>query len=286
MGPVPFHRREQDLLYVAVDFCQNGFEQAKAVPLYDALKLLQISEISPSHQIWCSRATISDRGTHFVMTVCKGLQRIARIVKTLQLLSVIQDYVTHGSGYHQKDRKPSQNDKTEHGMEKTVQNQGQSPKMPIKLPIPLPTCKTLNPENPMNGEMKRRPNGGLGLSVRPSTLTASTSQQKEKAGGRVGSRYLIRFPVILVPPLSLLLREVTSFWKKSKLVLLANQFPIDDADFDLKEDLLTLKRLLNSDPSSTLPPEEQKFEELKTVEPSSDELPEIELKDLPAQSLS
>ncbi|GJZ54746.1 hypothetical protein Tco_0609939 [Tanacetum coccineum] len=33
------------------------------------------------------------------------------------------------SEYQQKDRKPSQNDKTEHGMEKTVQNQGQSPKM-------------------------------------------------------------------------------------------------------------------------------------------------------------
>ncbi|GKF35889.1 hypothetical protein Tco_0112647 [Tanacetum coccineum] len=32
------------------------------------------------------------------------------------------------SGYQQKDRKPSQNDKTEHGMEKTFQNQGQSPK--------------------------------------------------------------------------------------------------------------------------------------------------------------
>ncbi|GKF11965.1 hypothetical protein Tco_0049891, partial [Tanacetum coccineum] len=30
-----------------------------------------------------------------------------------------------GSGYQQKDRKPSQNDKTEHGMEKTVQNQAQ-----------------------------------------------------------------------------------------------------------------------------------------------------------------
>ncbi|GJV35384.1 reverse transcriptase domain-containing protein [Tanacetum coccineum] len=56
---------------------------------------------------------------------------------------------------------------------------------------------------------------------------------------------------------------------------------IDDANFDPKEDLLTLKRLLNSDPTSTLPPEEQKFEELKTVEPSSDELPELELKDLP-----
>ncbi|GJT15200.1 hypothetical protein Tco_0873906 [Tanacetum coccineum] len=33
----------------------------------------------------------------------------------------------HRSEYQQKDRKPSQNDKTEHGMEKTVQNQGQSP---------------------------------------------------------------------------------------------------------------------------------------------------------------
>ncbi|GKF64879.1 hypothetical protein Tco_0188327, partial [Tanacetum coccineum] len=30
-----------------------------------------------------------------------------------------------GRGYHQKDRKPSQNDKTEHGMEKTVQKQDQ-----------------------------------------------------------------------------------------------------------------------------------------------------------------
>ncbi|GJR96623.1 reverse transcriptase domain-containing protein, partial [Tanacetum coccineum] len=56
---------------------------------------------------------------------------------------------------------------------------------------------------------------------------------------------------------------------------------IDDADFDPKEDLLTLERLLNSVPSSALPPEEQKFKELKTVEPSSDELPELELKDLP-----
>ncbi|GJU97922.1 reverse transcriptase domain-containing protein [Tanacetum coccineum] len=37
--------------------------------------------------------------------------------------------LVYGSGYQQKDRKPSQNDKTEHGMEKTVQNQGQSPKM-------------------------------------------------------------------------------------------------------------------------------------------------------------
>ncbi|GJU19340.1 hypothetical protein Tco_1152682 [Tanacetum coccineum] len=43
---------------------------------------------------------------------------------------VIKDWASLiRSGYQQKDRKPSQNDKTEHGMEKTVQNQGQSPKM-------------------------------------------------------------------------------------------------------------------------------------------------------------
>ncbi|GJR41012.1 hypothetical protein Tco_1216696 [Tanacetum coccineum] len=40
--------------------------------------------------------------------------------------SLITGRIPDGSGYHQKDRKPSQNDKTEHGMEKTVQNQGQS----------------------------------------------------------------------------------------------------------------------------------------------------------------
>ncbi|GKA28349.1 reverse transcriptase domain-containing protein [Tanacetum coccineum] len=56
---------------------------------------------------------------------------------------------------------------------------------------------------------------------------------------------------------------------------------IDDADFDPKEYLLTLERLLNSDPSSTLPLEEQRFEELKTIEPSGNELPELDLKDLP-----
>ncbi|GJV97261.1 hypothetical protein Tco_1548838 [Tanacetum coccineum] len=44
----------------------------------------------------------------------------------------------------------------------------------------------------MNGEMKRRPNGGLGLSVRPSTLTASTSQQKEKAESRESLEFYSR----------------------------------------------------------------------------------------------
>ncbi|GJV30521.1 hypothetical protein Tco_1386969 [Tanacetum coccineum] len=52
-----------------------------------------------------------------------GRMRVGEML-TVDSTELIQD-----SGYQQKDRKPSQNDKTEHGMEKTVQNQGQSPKM-------------------------------------------------------------------------------------------------------------------------------------------------------------
>ncbi|GJU80621.1 reverse transcriptase domain-containing protein [Tanacetum coccineum] len=55
---------------------------------------------------------------------------------------------------------------------------------------------------------------------------------------------------------------------------------IDDADCDPEGDLLLLEKYLNNDPISSLPPKEQKFEELKTVESSSDEPPELELKDL------
>ncbi|GKA18709.1 hypothetical protein Tco_0698624 [Tanacetum coccineum] len=50
-------------------------------------------------------------------------------------------FMIERSGYHQKDRKPSQNDKTEHGMEKTVQNQGQSPKMSKSAVKPEPELK-------------------------------------------------------------------------------------------------------------------------------------------------
>ncbi|GJS00112.1 hypothetical protein Tco_0316620 [Tanacetum coccineum] len=53
----------------------------------------------------------------------------ARYVLVLPMAVNIASLIFEGSGYQQKDRKPSQNDKTEHGMEKTVQNQGQSPKM-------------------------------------------------------------------------------------------------------------------------------------------------------------
>ncbi|GKC11660.1 hypothetical protein Tco_1008442 [Tanacetum coccineum] len=50
---------------------------------------------------------------------CTGKEGISGLLKCTSAIR---------SGYQQKDRKPSQNDKTEHGMEKTVKNQGQRPK--------------------------------------------------------------------------------------------------------------------------------------------------------------
>ncbi|GJU76323.1 reverse transcriptase domain-containing protein [Tanacetum coccineum] len=91
-------------------------------------------------------------------------------------------------------------------------------------------------------------------------------------------------PILSTSPLSFTPFEGGDFiLEEIEACLTSKSIPpgIDYADFDPKEDLLTLERLLNSNPSSTLPLEEQKFEKLKTVEPSSDELPELELKDLP-----
>ncbi|GJR27586.1 GATA transcription factor 5-like protein [Tanacetum coccineum] len=62
-----------------------------------------------------------------------ALWAVAQLTKTPIGFGVCRDIsleeMVLGSGYQQKGRKPSQNDKTEHGMEITVQNQGQSPKM-------------------------------------------------------------------------------------------------------------------------------------------------------------
>ncbi|GKE36723.1 reverse transcriptase domain-containing protein [Tanacetum coccineum] len=57
---------------------------------------------------------------------------------------------------------------------------------------------------------------------------------------------------------------------------------IDDVDFDPEGDLLLLKKLLNNDPLSPLPPKEIHFEELKTIKYSIDDPLELELKDLPS----
>ncbi|GKB71605.1 reverse transcriptase domain-containing protein [Tanacetum coccineum] len=57
---------------------------------------------------------------------------------------------------------------------------------------------------------------------------------------------------------------------------------IDDDDFDLEGDLLLLEKLLNEDPSSTLPPKELHVEELKIIKSSIDDPLELELNDLPS----
>ncbi|GJZ51844.1 reverse transcriptase domain-containing protein, partial [Tanacetum coccineum] len=91
-------------------------------------------------------------------------------------------------------------------------------------------------------------------------------------------------PILSTSPTSLTPFEGGDFiLEEIEACLTSESIPsgIVDTDFDPKEDLLTLERLLNSDPTFTLPPEEQKFEELKAVEPSSDEPPELELSDLP-----
>ncbi|GKA53894.1 hypothetical protein Tco_0747209 [Tanacetum coccineum] len=57
---------------------------------------------------------------------------------------------------------------------------------------------------------------------------------------------------------------------------------INNDNFDPEGDLLLLKKLLNNDPSSPLPPKELHVEELNIVKYSIDDPPELELKDLPS----
>ncbi|GJX08067.1 hypothetical protein Tco_0195999 [Tanacetum coccineum] len=82
------------------------------------------------------------------MTVEGKKQAGSSIVGSSEGTSQLMEAQRGRSGYHQKDRKPSQNDKTEHGMEKTVQNQGQSPKMPKSESILKNTIEcNLNPSD-------------------------------------------------------------------------------------------------------------------------------------------
>nr|GFB58629.1 reverse transcriptase domain-containing protein [Tanacetum cinerariifolium] len=52
---------------------------------------------------------------------------------------------------------------------------------------------------------------------------------------------------------------------------------VDNTDFDWEGDLLLLKKLLNDDPSSNLP-----LKELKMIKSTSDDILELEIKDLPS----
>ncbi|GJS33910.1 reverse transcriptase domain-containing protein [Tanacetum coccineum] len=67
-------------------------------------------------------------GTHAYPLPDCGNSQFLSFIKSFHILSFILESDILRSGYQQKDRKPSQNDKTEHGMEKTVKNQGQRPK--------------------------------------------------------------------------------------------------------------------------------------------------------------
>ncbi|GJW47471.1 reverse transcriptase domain-containing protein [Tanacetum coccineum] len=82
-----------------------------------------------------------------------------------------------------------------------------------------------------------------------------------------GNHTLTLEPILSTSPTSLTPFEGGDFiLEEIEACLTSKLIPprIDDANFDPKEDLLTLERLLNSDPSSTLLPEEQKFEELSS----------------------
>ncbi|GJY17803.1 hypothetical protein Tco_0389294 [Tanacetum coccineum] len=92
-------------------------------------------------------------------------------------------------------------------------------------------------------------------------------------------------PILSTSSLSLTPFEEEDFiLEEIKACLTNDSIPlgIDDDDFDPEGDLLLLEKLLNDDPSSTLPPKELHVEELKIVKSSIDDPPELELKDLPS----
>ncbi|GJS93637.1 reverse transcriptase domain-containing protein [Tanacetum coccineum] len=57
---------------------------------------------------------------------------------------------------------------------------------------------------------------------------------------------------------------------------------IENGVYDSKEDILFLEKLLNDDPFFALPPKKLNLEELKEIRSSTDNPPELELKDLPS----
>ncbi|GJU20317.1 reverse transcriptase domain-containing protein [Tanacetum coccineum] len=138
--------RGNKYILVAVAICQNGLKQKAIPPMMP--ECLQNSEIS-LRQFGAPVQFIVIADTHSVMDSLQGsCRKYLELSPSLHLVTTnmwavevqivwleknlertIGENRAPGSGYQQKDRKPSQNDKTEHGMEKTVQNQGQSPKM-------------------------------------------------------------------------------------------------------------------------------------------------------------
>nr|GEX96064.1 reverse transcriptase domain-containing protein [Tanacetum cinerariifolium] len=99
----------------------------------------------------------------------------------------------------------------------------------------------------------------------------------------VGVDYVVdpRVPLILRRPFLRTERALIDVYEiEACLISKSIQSGIDNTDFDLKEDIRLLEKLLNDDPSSSLlPPKELNMKEIKTVKSSIDEPPELELKE-------
>ncbi|GKA54138.1 hypothetical protein Tco_0753087 [Tanacetum coccineum] len=101
-------------IIVGIPFCKDACIKARR---FDGMITIYKENDSLTYEM----ASSHPRFKHLTNAQCNKMRPMLKVSAQDEL---------KGSGYHQKDRKPSQNDKTEHGMEKTVQNQGQSPKMP------------------------------------------------------------------------------------------------------------------------------------------------------------
>ncbi|GKF31477.1 hypothetical protein Tco_0101275 [Tanacetum coccineum] len=102
---------------------RGGLESMRFDDLYNKLRSLELDvRIGHSYGV---KTTAAPTHSAFIGAASSG----SKLNYSNQQSIVPSVSQKSGSGYQQKDRKPSQNDKTEHGMEKTVQNQGQSPKM-------------------------------------------------------------------------------------------------------------------------------------------------------------
>nr|GEV95458.1 reverse transcriptase domain-containing protein [Tanacetum cinerariifolium] len=100
-----------------------------------------------------------------------------------------------------------------------------------------------------------------------------------------GNATLISEPIIANSSPSLTLFEGGDFiLKEIESYLARDSIPptIDDAEFDLEGDIRLIEEILNNDPTSPFPPKDVKCEEIKNVESSVSEPPELELKNLPS----
>ncbi|GJT29221.1 reverse transcriptase domain-containing protein [Tanacetum coccineum] len=127
MGPFPTSRVNKYISWQST-ICPKVVEAKALPPMMPSANFPQGS-INP-----CDGSSDRDLnkalrgGTHAYPLPDCGNSQFLSFIKSFHILSFILESDILRSGYQQKDRKPSQNDKTEHGMEKTVKNQGQRPK--------------------------------------------------------------------------------------------------------------------------------------------------------------